>query len=145
MASNGHSEIRMLLSQHGLGRIRGAVTALEGRMPALTSVPAEAAALRAALLQIRDTLVAGSLDEARALVDQLLAPAVAIDEAFSAYERAVGEAREALAGITLPSSAQDIEGAATLDEINETALLGSAALAEVATRAEAYKKLIEPS
>jgi hypothetical protein len=135
----------MLLSQHGLGRIRGAVNALDGRVPALNAVPAEAATLRSTLLQLRDTLVAGSLDEARALVDQLLAPAVAIDEAYNAYERAVREAQEALAGITLPATAQDIEGASTLDEINETALLGSAALAEVATRAAAYKKLIEAS
>lgn len=145
MASNGHGEVRMLLSQHGLGRIRGAVTALEDRMPALTPVPAEAAALRAALLQIRDALVAGSLDEARTLVDQLLAPAVAIDEAYEAMERAVREAREAVAGITLPSTAQEIEGAAKLEEMGEAALLASGALADVAARASAYAKLIEPS
>ena len=145
MTANGHSEVRTLLSQHGLGRVRAAVNALEGRMPALTQVPAEAAALRAALLQLRDTLAAGSFDEARALVNQLLAPAVAIDEAYEAYERAVREAREALATITLPTSAQEIEGAASLDEMSETALLASGALADVAARAEAYKKLIAPS
>jgi hypothetical protein len=145
MIANGQGEVRTLLSQHGLGRIRGAVNALGGRMPALTSVPAEAGALRAALLQIRDTLTAGSLDEARALVDQLLAPAVAIDEAYEAMERAVREAREAVAGVELPATAQDVEGATTLEEMSEAALLASGALADVAARASAYAKLIGSS
>ncbi len=143
MTANGHGNIRILLSQHGLGRIRRAVNALDGQAPsALTSVPTEATALRDALHQIRDALHAGAADKAMTLVDQLLAPAAAIDEAFDAMEQALREAREAVAAIDLPTTAQDIEGGPVLEQMNETLHLASGSLADVAARAAAYARLI---
>ena len=89
--------------------LQGLVQQVRRRVVAGRLVPAHG--VDHGLVHVLDGLdeVALAEDQVHALVDQILAPAVAIDEAFSAYERAVGEAREALAGITLPSSAQDIE------------------------------------
>jgi hypothetical protein len=144
MTFNGGGEIRMLLSQHGLGRIRVAVTALEGRMPALVTVPDEAAALRVALLQIRDALRAGK--DVTQLVDLLLAPASALDEAHDAMEHAVREAaRDAVAAVQLLQAAEAIDGSASFDELSQIALIASGSLADVASRAAAYEKLINQS